>query len=114
MTILERAQALAPVLRDRAAEGEAARTMPADVVEKVREAGLFHLAMPASLGGRPEEPETILRVIEEVSAADGSAGWTTFIGNSTGFVAWLEPDSARERLAIRQEGVVASMFVPSG
>lgn len=114
MSIVERAQSLAPLLRERAAEGEAANTMPADVVEKVREAGLFHLAMPASLGGPPEEPETILRVIEEVSAADGSAGWTTFIGNSTGFVAWLEPDIARELLAVRPDAVVASVFAPSG
>ena len=114
MTVLERARALAPLLRDRAAEGEAARTMPADVVDTVREAGLFHLAMPASLGGPPEEPETIVRVIEEVSAADGSAGWTTFIGNSTGFVAWLEPDVARQLLAVRADPVVASVFAPTG
>ena len=113
-SILERAQALALLLRDRAAEGEAARTMPADVVEEVRGAGLFHLAMPASLGGPPEEPETIIGVVEELSAADGSAGWTTFIGNSTGFVAWLEPDVARELLAIRPDPVVASVFSPSG
>jgi len=114
MSILERARALAPLLRERAMDGEAARTMPSDVVEKVREAGLFHLAMPASLGGPPEEPETIVRVIEEVSAADGSAGWTTFIGNSTGFVAWLEPDVARELLALRPRPVVASVFAPTG
>jgi indole-3-acetate monooxygenase len=44
----------------------------------------------------------------------GRAGWTTFIGNSTGFVAWLEPDIARELLAIRPDAVVASVFAPSG
>jgi alkylation response protein AidB-like acyl-CoA dehydrogenase len=114
MTILERAKGLAPLLRERAAEGEAARTMPADVVEKVREAGLFHLAMPAALGGPPEEPDTVIQVIEEVSAADGSAGWTVFIGNSTGFVAWLDPDVARQLLAVRPDPVVASVFAPTG
>ena len=112
MSVLERAQALVPLLRERAAEGEAARTMPTDVVEEVREAGLFHLAMPASLGGPPEPPETILQVMEELSAADGSAGWTTFIGNSTGFLAWLEPGVARELLATRPDPIVASVFAP--
>ncbi len=114
MSALDRARAIAPLLRERAAEGEAARTMPRDLVDKVRKAGLFQLAMPASLGGPPEEPETILEVMEELSAADASAGWTIFIGNSTGFMAWLDPEVARELLAIRPDPVVASVFAPSG
>jgi alkylation response protein AidB-like acyl-CoA dehydrogenase len=114
VTVLDRARELAPAIRDAAQEGEAQRTMPAELVERLRAAGLFHLAMPTGLGGPPEEPETIVKVIEEVSVADGSAGWTVLIGNATFFVAWLESDVAKEILAERPDMVVASSFAPTG
>jgi alkylation response protein AidB-like acyl-CoA dehydrogenase len=111
---LDSARELAPLLRDRAAEGEAARTMPPDVVDKVRGAGLFHLAMPSGLGGPPCDPATIADVVEELSAADGSAGWTVMVGNSTSFVAWLERDVAAEILSVRSNALTASVFAPAG
>ena len=42
--------------RARAREGEAMRTMPADLVELAKSAGLFRIAMPRSLGGLDLEP----------------------------------------------------------
>ena len=50
------------------------RTMPADLVAMAKAAGLFRMAMPASLGGLELEPVAIMRVIEDLSCADGSAG----------------------------------------
>lgn len=114
MSLLESAKALAPELAERANEGEAERTMPPDLVEKVRAAGLFHLAMPSGLGGPPHDPATIIGVVEEVSRADGSAGWTTMIGNTTSFLAWLEPGVAKEMLAERTDATAAGTFAPSG
>lgn len=114
MSVLDAARKLAPVLSERAAEGEAGRTMPADLVEQVRAAGLFHMAMPEALGGPPEPPATIIEVVEEISRADGSAGWTTLIGNATCFAAWLEPSAALDVLAGRPEATVAGAFSPGG
>jgi alkylation response protein AidB-like acyl-CoA dehydrogenase len=37
--------------RARAREGEEMRTMPSDLVELAKSAGLFRLAMPRSMGG---------------------------------------------------------------
>ena len=105
---------MAPVLADRAPEGEELRTMPPDLVDRLRDAGLFHLAIPTALGGQPVDPATIIQVIEELSRADGSAGWTTFIGNSSCFVAWLEPDVARDVLARPANPIMASAFAPTG
>ncbi len=112
--VLEAARAVAPVLRERAAEAERARTLPADLVDKVREAGLFHMAMPTGLGGPPCDPATIVEVVEEVSAADGSAGWTVLVGNSSCFVAWLRPEVAAEMVSLRPQPLVASVFAPAG
>jgi alkylation response protein AidB-like acyl-CoA dehydrogenase len=113
-TVVEEARRLAPELSERAAEGEQQRTMPADLVEKIRSAGLFHLGFPAALGGQECDPLTIVETIEAVSRADGSAGWTTFIGNTTAFVAWLEPAVAKEMVAERPDFVASGVFAPMG
>lgn len=93
---LEAARALAPEIRGRAPEAERLCTLPPDLAERIERAGLFALWLPRSLGGLELDPATIVRVIEELSYADGSAGWTTLIGASTAFFAWLEPTVARE------------------
>lgn len=113
-TALDAARALSPELSARAFEGEAQRTMPPDLVEKVRDAGLFGLALPRTLGGLEIEPLAFMEVIEELSRADGSAGWTVLIGNSTSFFAWLDPDVAREMIGDDVGFASTSMFGPLG
>jgi alkylation response protein AidB-like acyl-CoA dehydrogenase len=85
--VLSRAAELAPELRSRASEGEASRTMPADLATMVKEAGLFRLSLPAALGGWEADAITIFEVIEQLSYADGSGGWTVLIGCSPVFMA---------------------------
>ena len=111
---LEAARALAPEIRERAREGEQLRTMPPDLADRIEAAGLFAVWLPRSLGGLELDPETIVRIIEEISYADGSAGWTTLIGASTAFFAWLEPDVARELIAGRPYGASTNMIAPAG
>lgn len=111
---LEAARALAPEIRDRAREAERLRTMPLDLVERIEAAGLFAVWLPRSLGGLELDPATTVRIIEEISYADGSAGWTTLIGTSTSFFAWLEPDVARELIADRPYGASTCAVVPTG
>jgi len=85
----ERATALVGAqVRERAQEAESLRTMPPDLVQAARSAGLFRMAAPRSLGGSERDPLAIVTAIEELSHADGSAGWTVLIGNSTAFFAW--------------------------
>lgn len=111
---LDAARALAPEIRERASEGEHLRTMPPDLADRVEAAGLFALWLPRALGGLELDPASIVRIIEEISYADGSAGWTILIGASTAFFAWLEPDAARELIAGRPYGASTSMIAPSG
>jgi indole-3-acetate monooxygenase len=90
---------LVPAFQARAAEAERLRTMPADLVLRAKRAGLFRLNLPRSLGGYELEPAVTVEIFEEISRADGSAGWTMVIGNSTAFFAWLEPAVAKELIA---------------
>ena len=108
------ARQFTPVLRARAAEAEAGRTMPPDLARDLKAAGLFRLGLPAALGGWESDPFTIFQVIEELSQADGSAGWTVLIGNSTAILAWLEPDAARQLLAGDANRSSTGVFAPLG
>ena len=80
---LEIARALAPRVRARAAEIEAARQLPADLVMEIANAGLFKVAVPEADGGGGADILTALRVIEEVARADGSTGWCLAMGINT-------------------------------
>jgi alkylation response protein AidB-like acyl-CoA dehydrogenase len=112
--IREAVRQLAPEFSARAAEGEALRTMPADLVARAKHAGLFRLGLPRSLGGLELDPATQVEVIEEISRADGSAGWTVLIGNSTTFFAWLDPGAAREMIGGNPDFSSTSMWGPMG
>ncbi len=114
MEILERATSVGIECRARADEAESLRTMPPDLVEMAKAAGLFRMAMPASLGGLELEPVAIMNVIEELSRADGSAGWTVLIGNSTAFFAWLDQGVAASMLGNSTHVISTSMFAPMG
>ena len=105
---------LVPAFRARAAEAERLRTMPADLVLRAKQAGLFRLNLPRSLGGYELEPAVTAEIFEEISRADGSAGWTMVIGNSTAFFAWLEPAVAKELIADQLGFVSTSMWAPLG
>jgi len=105
---------LVPEFRARADEGERLRTMPADLVERAKAAGLFRLSLPRSLGGFELDPATTAEIFEEISRADGSAGWTIVIGNSTAFFAWLDPAVAKEMIGEQPDFVSTSMWAPLG
>ena len=80
-----------------AAEAEAARTQPAPLMRKLAEAGVMGMCVPAAYGGSELPVRDVLAVIEEVSRADGAAGWCAMIGAVTGLLAASLPEArARE------------------
>jgi alkylation response protein AidB-like acyl-CoA dehydrogenase len=94
---LEVARALAPRIRARAAEIEAGRQLPPDLVLDLANAGLFKVALPEAEGGLGADVLTALRVIEEIARADGSTGWCVAMGiNTFRQSAQLAPEVRRE------------------
>lgn len=57
---------------------------------------------------------TLRSAVEEISRADGSAGWTLVIGNRTAFFAWLDPVVAKDLIGHRPDFVSTSMWAPLG
>ena len=77
---LEAARELGPKIRAAADEIEQGRRLPLHLVRDMQRAGVFRMAMPRAWGGPELDFLTQLRVIEELSIADASAGWCTMIG----------------------------------
>ena len=114
-TLLAAARELAPELSARALEADAAGTLPADLVAGVRAAGLFRALQPRALGGFELPPTAMIEVVEELSRADGSAGWTVMIGTGgAGFASWLEPAVARDMFGDDADFTSATVFAPMG
>ena len=78
----EAVRTLSPAIVARSEEVEGGRRVPPDLVDGLAAAGCFRTLVPRSHGGTelalPEE----MRVIEELSRADGSVGWTVMIGST--------------------------------
>lgn len=72
---LEAARKLAPQIRACADETEAKRELPRALFEALADVGLFHLALPRSLGGSEIDLPTYIQVIEEIGKADASTAW---------------------------------------
>src|SRR5712692_9393387 len=112
---LEMARALAPRIREQAAEIETARQLPADLVMDLANAGLFKVAVPEADGGLGADVITALRVIEEVARADGSTGWCLAMGiNSFRQSAQFAPQVRRTLFHSDPIGVSAGSANPRG
>lgn len=78
--LLDAVGELAPTITKRALEIEVARRLPLDLVESLTAAGCFRMLLPRSHGGLGLEFPAGMRVLEALSRADGSVGWTVMIG----------------------------------
>jgi len=114
-TPLEIARSLAPRIRKRAAEIEAARQLPADLVMDIANARLFRVALPEAEGGLGADILTTLQVIEEVARADGSTGWCLAMGiNTLRQSAQFGPEVRRQIFFSDPIGISAGSANPRG
>ena len=61
--VLDAVARLAPTVAARAADVEAGRRVPRDLLDPLVDAGCFRLTMPASHGGLGAEPAAAMRVL---------------------------------------------------
>jgi alkylation response protein AidB-like acyl-CoA dehydrogenase len=89
--ILARARALAPEIRAAADRVEAERRIPADLLARLVDAGVFRIAMPRAWGGPEMDPLAQIELIEELARADASVAWVAMITSDSGYYsAWLD------------------------
>ncbi len=113
---LAAARAIAPILESGASEAETQRTLPEKTVAAMKEAGVFKLFQPREVGGYEADFETQIVVAEELSRADGSAGWNSIAnGPSSGFAgAYLADDCVAEIFPGEHENCFGGQFAPNG
>lgn len=111
--LLQAAAAIGPLARERAAEIDRTRAVPIDLIDSMRRDGLFHLNVPTAIGGQQAHPVTTARVIEEVSAADGSTGWCIMIAaQNAAFSGFAAVEAAQAVWG--SSGIVAGVARPIG
>ncbi len=74
-SLIEAAEKLVPLLRATAREAELARRPLDEVIDAVRESGLFSLMVPKVHGGHEADVDTFFEVVLTLSRADASMGW---------------------------------------
>jgi alkylation response protein AidB-like acyl-CoA dehydrogenase len=111
---LDVARGLSSAISARADETEGARCVPADLIAQFADAGFLRMYVPTSLNGPQFDPATACQVVETLSAADGSTGWTAFILNTSFFPVYLEPGVAKAILDDVPASGMAGLFGPLG
>ena len=106
---------LLPTIASRAAEIEAARRVPRDLLDDLKAAGCFGVLVPTSHGGAGADIVTAMRLYEDLAAADASVAWIVMIGGG----AWCDlvtlPRATFDAVFAKGPGViVAGAFNPAG
>jgi len=114
-TLIRRARDLAPVIRGCRDEIDTARQLPATIVEALRTAGVFRLLVPTRFGGYEVDPITFIKIIEEISAADGSAGWVASVCSVGGLLAgYMREEAGMAIYGENPDAIVAGGINPTG
>lgn len=111
---LEATARAAEVAAGLAEDAERERRLPEASSAAIRDAGLYRMLVPASLGGGEVELSEMIEALELLGRADGSAGWCAMVAATAGLsLAHLDPEAAREVFST-PETVVAGVFAPRG
>jgi indole-3-acetate monooxygenase len=106
-TYIERARELQPMLRAAGDEIERRREVTPEIVEAMKERGIFHMLLPRSLGGAELDPLTYTAVLELLAQADGSTAWCLGQNSGCSMIApYLPADTARRFFGDR-DGILA-------
>ncbi len=105
--LVDRARALAPLLRAWAPRHEASRRVSDEAIAAMREAGLFRIMQPAACEGWDMHPRALFEVAREIARADTASGWILCLA---GVHPWLlgmfEPRFQDEVFAQGRDAVV--------
>jgi alkylation response protein AidB-like acyl-CoA dehydrogenase len=112
--ILARAKAVAPLLRERAGDIESNRRLPADVVELLRDTGVFRMGFGRSWGGPALNSMEQTEVIEALAYGDAASGWCAMIGSDSGLYAQFLDESVAREMFTSLDMVTAGLLFPAG
>ncbi|MCW5770388.1 MAG: acyl-CoA dehydrogenase family protein [Rhodospirillaceae bacterium] len=113
-TLLQRAEALRPDLRARAAECERLRMAPPESIRALKEAGLFRILQPRQFGGYELDFATLIRLVPAIARGCGSTGWVYMIASIHQWLAAsFSEEAQREIWGDETDTLVSGSYAPA-
>jgi 3-hydroxy-9,10-secoandrosta-1,3,5(10)-triene-9,17-dione monooxygenase len=114
--MLERARALVPVLRERAARTEDLRRLPPETEKDLHAAGLFRIVQPRRVGGSEFDYVALVDFAAELARGDASVAWNVAnLGSHHWMLAMFERAAQDLVWNENPDALIASSFVfPAG
>lgn len=115
--LISRAQALVPVLRERAARAEELRMLPPETVQDFLDTGIIRVGNPDRYGGLGIEYDAMFEVAWELGRACGASAWCYSLWVVHAFLVGHWPQAAQEEVFGGPAGadtLLSSSFNPSG
>ncbi len=111
-TLAARAQALVPVLRERAGECETLRRVPDATIADLHASGLFRMLQPRRVGGSELPLRTLVELGAIVAQGCGSTGWVLTNLASHHWMLGMWPAAAQDEVWGRSaDALIGSAFV---
>lgn len=112
--MLAAVRTVADLAREVAPRTEAGRALAPELLDAIREAGLFRLGVPRSLGGAEADPASTLAAAETIARGDASAGWCVSIAATSGLLAAYLPAAGASEVFGDPQSVAAGVWAPKG
>jgi alkylation response protein AidB-like acyl-CoA dehydrogenase len=111
--LLETVQEMGSMLSQNGDEERKNRRLSKPALNALRDAGLFRLFLPQSLGGLEADPLTTAKVVESVSTYNTAAGWTLMVTNtSKWWCSRLSEEGVSEIFKNDADAFIAGAFHP--
>ncbi|MGH6767403.1 MAG: acyl-CoA dehydrogenase family protein [Xanthobacteraceae bacterium] len=113
--LVARAQAMAPMLKERAQACENARRVPDETIDAFERAGLLRMCQPARFGGFDMGWDVLCDVSEVLATACGSQAWLQHIfADHKVLVATFPAEAQEDVWAKNHNAIVSASFDPVG
>jgi alkylation response protein AidB-like acyl-CoA dehydrogenase len=95
--LVDAAKSFVPTILANLEQIDSEAQLPPDLSAAMAKKNLFSMYVPECLGGPESDPITAFHVVEEISKADGSAGWCAFNGSAvTSAISRVSVEAAKE------------------
>ena len=99
-------------IKAHAPEFQKLRHIPQDVVDQFKSLGVYRAFVPKRFGGDEKSPAAFCQLIEDIAAADASAGWVASFGVSATYLSTLPPETYAEIYGNNPDTVFAGAMFP--
>jgi 3-hydroxy-9,10-secoandrosta-1,3,5(10)-triene-9,17-dione monooxygenase len=115
-TIIGRAEALVPTLRERAAATEKLRRLPPETERDLHDAGLFRILQPKRVGGSELDYIALVDCADVLGRADASVAWNfANLASHHWMLAMFDPQAQDAVWSKDPDALIASSFIfPAG